>query len=188
MRSMRVFCSLFVAFADEILAVNMMSRLIAVLLAAAALTSCASVDFSPYVGAQQNWPVASGSFVQRKFDLPVYFGPPDRPYIVLGYMDTQSAPLAIWESGKDESIKPAVKEAAKRGADAIILLGNETSSRGTITSSSQTWGSNTQFNGGVYGNNFYGNANTTGNAFGSSFSSNIRVGYARAIAIKFLKS
>jgi hypothetical protein len=166
---------------------NTIPRLIALSLATV-LTSCATADFSPYVGAQQKWPVASGSFVQRKFDLPVYFGPPDRPYIVLGYMDTQSAPLAIWESGKDESIKPAVKEAARRGADALILLGNETSGRGTITSSSANWNSNTQLSGGVYGNNFYGNSNTTGNAFGSSFSSNIRYGHARAIAIKFLRS
>jgi hypothetical protein len=167
---------------------NPIPRVVAGLLLATALAGCATADFMAYVGAQQKWPVASGSFVQRKFDLPVYFGAPDKPYIVLGYMDTQSAPLAIWETGKDESIKPAVKEAAKRGADAIILLSNETSSRGTITSSSLNWGSNTRFSGGVYGNNFYGNANTTGNAFGSSFTSNIRVGYARAIAIKFLKS
>jgi len=71
---------------------------------------CANVEYTSYSGTQQNWPVASGSFVQRKFDLPVYFGPPDRPYRVLGYMETESAPLAVWETGKSESLKPAVKE------------------------------------------------------------------------------
>ena len=86
------------------------------------LCGCAGVEYTAYSGRQQNWPVASGSFVQRKFDLPVYFGPPARPYRVLGYMETESAPLAVWETGKSESIKPAVKEAIKHGANALVLL------------------------------------------------------------------
>src|SRR5437762_12803730 len=94
-------------------------------LLAFSLFGCANVEYTAYSGSQQNWPVASGSFVQRKFDLPVYFGPPDRPYRVLGYMETESAPLAVWETGKSESIKPAVKEAAKHGANAVVLLRSE---------------------------------------------------------------
>src|SRR6266566_8530562 len=97
------------------------------------LCGCANVEYTAYSGRQQNWPVASGSFVQRKFDLPVYFGPPDRPYRVLGYMEVESAPLAIWETGKSESIKPAVKEAIKHGADAVILLASGTNVRGSTT-------------------------------------------------------
>jgi hypothetical protein len=54
------------------------------------LCGCADVEYTTYSGRQQNWPVASGSFVQRKFDLPVYLEPPDRPYRVLGYMEVQS--------------------------------------------------------------------------------------------------
>jgi len=38
----------------------------------------------------------------------------------------ESAPLAVWETGKSESIKPAVKEAIKHGADALILLASGT--------------------------------------------------------------
>src|SRR5207248_11432618 len=91
-------------------------------LLAFSLFGCANVEYTAYSGAQRNWPVASGSFAQRKFDLPVYLGPPDRPYRVLGYMEVESAPLAIWETGKSESIKPAVKEAIKHDADALILL------------------------------------------------------------------
>ena len=52
-----------------------------------ALTSCASQDFHQYTGVQQNWPTASGTFVSTKYDVPAYYGPPNRPYIVLGSLD-----------------------------------------------------------------------------------------------------
>jgi hypothetical protein len=117
-------------------------------LLAISLNGCANVEYTAYSGAQQKWPVASGSFVQRKFDLPVYFGPPDRPYQVLGYMEVESAPLSVWESGKNESIKPAVKEAAKHGADAVILLTSGANVVGASTFNSANWGSNTTTSGG----------------------------------------
>ena len=147
---------------------------------------CADVEYTAYSGRQQNWPVASGSFVQRKYDLPVYFGPPDTPYRVLGYMETESAPLAIWETGKSESIKPAVKEAIKHGADALVLLASGTNTSGSITSSYGQWGSNTTTTGGVYGNYFNAQSRTTGSGFGSSMTVPMRKGYARILAIKFL--
>jgi hypothetical protein len=31
-----------------------------------------NVEYTAYSGRQQTWPVASGSFVQRKFDVPLY--------------------------------------------------------------------------------------------------------------------
>ncbi|HEU5246721.1 MAG TPA: hypothetical protein VFU09_06495 [Candidatus Udaeobacter sp.] len=102
-----------------------------------------NVEYTAYSGRQQNWPVASGSFVSQKYGLPVYFGPPDRPYRVLGYMETQSAPLAMWETGKSESIKPAVKEAMKHGADALVLLASGTNVAGSTTFGSAQWRSNT---------------------------------------------
>ncbi len=54
---------------------------------AAMLSGCATSDFHQYTGAQQNWPTASGAFVTTKYDVPAYYGPPDRPYIVLGSLD-----------------------------------------------------------------------------------------------------
>src|SRR5215469_7814240 len=76
------------------------------------LCGCANVEYTAYSGGQQNWPVASGSFVQRNFDLPVYLGPPDKPYRVLGYTEVESAPLrsaAVWREGWKAS-KPACAE------------------------------------------------------------------------------
>jgi hypothetical protein len=147
---------------------------------------CANVEYTAYSGTQQNWPVASGSFVQRKFDLPVYFGPPDRAYRVLGYMETQSAPLAVWETGKSESLKPAVKEAIKHGADALVLLASGTNIAGSTTFSSGQWRSKTATTGDVYGNYFNAQSRTTGGGFGSSMTVPMRKGYARVLAIKFL--
>jgi len=68
-----------------------MSRLCFIALLALLLCGCANVEYTAYSGRQQNWPVASGSFVQRKFDLPVYLGPPDRPYRLLGYMEVDES-------------------------------------------------------------------------------------------------
>ena len=150
------------------------------------LCGCANVEYTAYSGRQQNWPVASGSFVQRKFDLPVYFGPPDRPYRVLGYMETESAPLAVWETGKSESLKPAVKEAAKHGADALVLLASGTNIGGSTTFSSGQWGSNTTTTGGVYGNYFNAQSRTTGGGFGSTTTLPMRQAHTRVLAIKFL--
>src|SRR5438094_9949625 len=42
---------------------NTTTRFIAFSLAAA-LTGCATADFTPYEGAQQKWPTSSGAFVQ----------------------------------------------------------------------------------------------------------------------------
>ena len=65
----------------------------------AMLSGCATSDFHQYTGAQQNWPIASGAFVTTKYDVPAYYGPPDRPYIVLGSLDATT----VRGIGQDES-------------------------------------------------------------------------------------
>ena len=74
------------------------------LLASAVLSGCATADFTPYVGEQQRWPTAKGAFVTtidsydgpgrsgtgQQYTLPVYFGPPNRPYVVLGSVDVDT--------------------------------------------------------------------------------------------------
>jgi hypothetical protein len=161
-------------------------KFLVVVLFALLVCGCGNVEYTPYSGRQQDWPVASGSFVSRKYGLPVYFGPPDRRYRVLGYMETESAPLAMWETGKSERIKPAVKEAIKNGADALVLLSSGTNIAGSTTFGSAQWGSSTTTTGGVYGNYFNAQSRTTGSGFGSSMTVPMRKGYARVLAIKFL--
>ena len=73
------------------------SRLLG-LTVAAALTGCAVADFTPYQGAQQNWPTARGAFVSTQYAVPAYHGYPARPYIVLGYLDATTARFVSAES------------------------------------------------------------------------------------------
>jgi hypothetical protein len=94
-------------------------------------------------------------------------------------METESAPLAVWETGKNESIKPAVKEAMKHGADAVILLASGTNVKGMTTFNSGQWSSDTTTTGNVYGNSFNAQSRTSGGGFGSSTTLPIRKGYAR---------
>ncbi len=160
------------------------SRLVAGVVLATALAGCTTADFTPYAGAQQHWPTASGSFVNSNYKIPVYMGPPNRPYIVLGYIDTE-APYGLLN--RHQSITEAVDESVKRGADAIVLLTSGVNTVGSATFGSAQWDSSTTTTGGLYGNYFNAQSRTTGNASGSSFTAPIRRGYARAIAIKFLR-
>lgn len=82
------------------------------------LWSCTEVNYTRYVGQQQEWAFATGAAVQRQFSLPVYQGPPDRPYRVLGWIRVENA------RNKARGLRVAVAEAARRGADAVILLNN----------------------------------------------------------------
>jgi hypothetical protein len=84
--------------------------------------------FAQYEGQQQNWPVAAGATVDRSQVIPVYFGPPPRPYIVLGKLAATS------EDGSSSTLKAAVKRAQARGAEAVILLGSENKTTGYFSS------------------------------------------------------
>jgi hypothetical protein len=84
------------------------------------LCSCTQVNYTAYVGQQQDWPFATGAAVRREFPLPVYQGPPDRPYRVLGWVQVEKAHRGMWH--RSGGVEFAVREAARRGADAVILL------------------------------------------------------------------
>ncbi len=94
------------------------------------LCSCTQVNYTAYVGQQQDWPFATGAIVQKRFALPVYQGPPDRPYRILGWVQVENARGALWQ--RSGGVEFAVKEAATHGADAVILLGNSSNTSGTL--------------------------------------------------------
>lgn len=172
------------------------------ILAALLLWGCASADFTPYVGAQQNWPISTGAFVRtvnsyngpgrsgtgKQYALPAYFGPPNRRYTVLGSIDVDAPVDRLFEGSPEiTTLKPAVREAGQHGADAIIVVAQDVETRGYSTASSGNISSNTRFSGVNYGNGiFSGHATTTGSFSGSSITAPIRRGKTRVIAIKFL--
>src|SRR5215471_5763070 len=86
------------------------------------LYGCASQDFHQYTGVQQNWPTSSGTFVSTKYDVPAYYGPPNRPYIVLGSLDvTTGPPGGNLATRAEDGIEFAAGKAKKMGGDAIIV-------------------------------------------------------------------
>jgi hypothetical protein len=143
-----------------------------VLFLALLLCGCANVEYTAYSGQQQNWPVASGSFVQRKFGLPVYMGPPDRRYRVIGFIEVETPPAGVFQH--PEAIQPAVQEAQKHGADALVVLSNTISNAGYATFNNQYVTAQSNWN------------NATASGFGSSTTLPMRRGYSRAWAIQFL--
>jgi hypothetical protein len=154
------------------------------------MASCGSQDFHQYTGVQQNWPTASGTFVSTKYDVPVYYGPPNRPYIVLGSLDATT----IRGIGQDaeSAVQDAARVAKKMGADGIIVIGSGREQTGTSSiGTASTYGS---YTGGVYGAAFgnsvygrtYGSGSSTTNVFGSSFVS--YQGKASVLVIKFSSS
>src|SRR5438477_6225973 len=141
--------------------------LLATVCLATALTGCATADFTPYVGEQQRWPTAKGAFVTtvnsydgpgrsgtgQQYTLPVYFGPPNRPYRVLGYVDVDTPVGRLFEqSTQVTTLKPAIREAGQHGADAIIVIARGVETTGYSTMSFANGSSNTQFSGYAWGN------------------------------------
>jgi hypothetical protein len=116
------------------------------------LGGCATADFTPYRGAQQEWPVAAGAFVETKYEVPVYHGAPDRPYRVLGYLTADTAPVRRFAGGVASFM---ARRAQELGGDALILLDKHSEYSGTFNTFSATgttWGNTTTVTG--TGNSF----------------------------------
>jgi hypothetical protein len=107
------------------------------------LGGCAVADFTPYSGTQQNWPVSSGTFVDTKYAVPVFFGAPNRPYVVLGYLNAETAPV---RSRRGAVLAFMARRAQELGGNGLIVLGTNREYVGSVSSSSVT--------GNVYGRGF----------------------------------
>ncbi len=158
-------------------------RLIA-LAGAAALAGCAMADFTPYVGAQQNWPTASGAFVATQYAVPVYYGLPPRPYIVLGYLDATTAPIR-----QRGVVEFAARRAKEIGGDAIIVQSTGRQYVGTYSSGGAFTSGNYSgtFSGTAIGSGVYGHTYGSGYATTSTWGTSIPLfaGKASVLIIKF---
>ena len=116
-------------------------KTILILIAAGLLTSCTTSNFTPYEGAQ-NWPMSQGALVDRKYAVPVYYGPPPRPYIVMGSLDVGNATAGT-------EVSAAANKAKQLGADAIIVMRHGTSQIGTYSTASATAYGGTAYGSGI---------------------------------------
>ena len=157
---------------------------------AAAVAGCALADFKPYVGAQQKWPTAPGTFMDTKYAVPTFYGPPSRPYRVLGYLDAKTAPVR-----RRGVVAFAARRAKELGGDAIVVLQEGIEHVGTYsTGSTYTSG---QISGSYSGRTNYlgaGAYQTNGNLIGTGFTTSqssalsipMFAGKAGVLVIKFL--
>ena len=140
-----------------------------VALATLLFSGCAIGDFTSYSGQQQNWPTQPGSFVSTKYVIPAYIHSwPDRPYIVLGYLDATTAPIR-----RRGTVAFAARRAKESGADAIIVMQQGQEYAGSISNGSA-------FTSG----NFYNNS-FTATTTGTGFSAPLFFGKAQVLAIKW---
>ncbi len=140
------------------------------------LSGCASADFKPYVGQQEEWQTAPGTFMDTKYAVPVYYGPPSRPYIILGYLDAKTA--AVRRNGV---VAFAARRAKELGGDALVVLVQGSEYAGTISNGSS------QTSGYYEGNYSHGYTSGTLDATTTSSSASIPLyrGTATAMVIRF---
>jgi hypothetical protein len=87
------------------------------------LTGCATVSYSPYVGKNEGWPLASGAFVKTVRNVQLYRGFPSQPYKVLGVLNVGN----IGAEGYESQLAWAVKA---HGGDAAIIIGPNVAGQG----------------------------------------------------------
>jgi predicted TIM-barrel enzyme len=92
---------------------------------------------------------------------------------VLGSIEV-AAPIGVFETGYSETLRPAAREAARHGADAIVVLERGTNVTGVISTSSAFASASTA------GNTAYGSG------FGFGTATPMRQAHTRVLAIKFL--
>jgi len=95
---------------------------------AIAFNGCADHEYQAYQGLQQNWPTAPGAFVEMKAGIPVYYGYPPRPYVVLGQL--QEVSMGRFANAVEDAAKAIHKE---QGGDALIVMSHADRADGSVT-------------------------------------------------------
>ena len=87
--------------------------------------------------------MATGAFMDNKYAAPVFFGAPNRPYDVLGYLNAETA---LVRSRRGAVIAFMARGAQELGGNGLIVLGTNRQYVGSVSSSSVS--------GNVYGQGF----------------------------------
>lgn len=97
------------------------AALVVTFTAALLMTGCATLDYMPYEGAQQEWATKPGSFVRRVDGITIYHGLPPAPYNVLGRIVTVD--------GNDHML---ARCAQSNHADAVVIIGSKVMDGGSV--------------------------------------------------------
>lgn len=92
---------------------------VAVLVLTAFLMGCATPRFSPYLGQQQDWPMAPGGIVNTQYALPALTCLPSEPYVVLGELKLRGG---LHGQPAEECLPELTKKAGELGADALLVV------------------------------------------------------------------
>lgn len=114
------------------------SPVIAVRLLAAAcvlvLGGCATATFTPLEGKPKPGALGKNAKVNTDWDLPIYSGPPSRPYVVIGMIEADAG-----EGGIDGLTRAAIREAEANGADGLIVVSADRQVTGVMTTGFGGW-------------------------------------------------
>lgn len=92
---------------------------VAVLVLPAFLVGCATPRFSPYLGRQQDWPMAPGGIVNTRYALPALTCLPSEPYEVVGELKLRGG---LHGQPAEECLPELTKKAREMGADAVLVV------------------------------------------------------------------
>lgn len=92
---------------------------VAVLVPTAFLMGCATSSFRPYLGQQQDWPMAPGGIVNTQYALPALTCLPSAPYQVLGELKLRGG---LHGQPAEECLPKLTKKAREMGADALLVV------------------------------------------------------------------
>lgn len=83
------------------------------------LAGCATPTFRPYLGQQQDWPMAPGGIVNTQCALPALTCLPSEPYEVLGELKLRGG---FHGQPAEECLPKLTKKAREMGADALLVV------------------------------------------------------------------
>jgi hypothetical protein len=89
---------------------------LAALVLALALTGCATATFAPLPGGAVPGTPGSRAMMNSCLRLPIYSGPPNRPYEIMGIVHCASGANPM------QAARAAVREGAEHGAEALVLM------------------------------------------------------------------
>lgn len=92
---------------------------IAGLVLPAFFVGCATPSFRPYLGQQQDWPMAQGGIVSTQYALPAFTCLPSEPYEVLGELKLRGGGHG---QPAEECLPELTKKGREMGADALLVV------------------------------------------------------------------